>query len=99
VPFRLLLAAAARGIGVDGASCGKPIHRSEPLTQGSEGRFFGAALQWARRERAGGRTALHGPGWRRVREPVTGGRHLRQPPISPRWLGHRAHRHYRLAPL
>ena len=45
VPFRLLLAAAARGIGVDGASCGKPIHRSEPLTQGSEGRFFGAVLQ------------------------------------------------------
>jgi hypothetical protein len=41
----LLLAAAARGIGVDGASCGKSIHRSEPLTQGSEGRFFGAVLQ------------------------------------------------------
>jgi hypothetical protein len=44
VPFVLLLAAAARGIGVDGASCGKPIHRDEPLTQGSEGRLFGAAL-------------------------------------------------------
>ena len=27
VPFALLLATAARGIGVDGASCGKSIHR------------------------------------------------------------------------
>jgi hypothetical protein len=35
VPFALLLAAAARGIGVDGASCGKSIRRVEPLTQGS----------------------------------------------------------------
>jgi len=35
MPIALLLATAARGIGVDGASCGKSIHRSEPLTQGS----------------------------------------------------------------
>jgi hypothetical protein len=44
MPFALLLATAARGIGIDGASCGKPIHRDEPLTQGSEERLFGAAL-------------------------------------------------------
>ena len=43
VPFALLLATAARGIGVDGASCWKPIHRDEPLTQGSEVRLGGAA--------------------------------------------------------
>jgi hypothetical protein len=43
VPFVLLLATATRGIGVDGASCGKPIHRDEPLTQGSEVRLYGAA--------------------------------------------------------
>ena len=43
VPFALLLATAARGIGVDGASCWKPIRRDEPLTQGSEVRLFGAA--------------------------------------------------------
>lgn len=28
-----------------------------------------------------GQTALHGLCWRRVREPVTWGRHLRQPPL------------------
>ena len=44
VPFALLLATAARGIGVDGASCGKPIHRGEPLTQDSEVRLGGTAL-------------------------------------------------------
>ena len=43
VPFALLLATAARGIGVNGASCWKPIHRDEPLTQGSEVRLCGAA--------------------------------------------------------
>ena len=43
VPFALLLAAAARGIGVDGASCGKPVRRDEPLTQDSEGHLFGAS--------------------------------------------------------
>jgi len=35
-PFRavgLLPAAAARGLGIDGASCGKALHRVEPLTQ------------------------------------------------------------------
>ena len=44
MPFALLLATAARGIGVDSASCWKPIHRDEPLTQGSEVRLCGAAL-------------------------------------------------------
>ena len=43
VPFALLLATAARGIGLDGASCGKPIHRDEPLTQDSGVRPYGAA--------------------------------------------------------
>lgn len=43
MPFALLLATVARGIGVDGASCWKPIHRDEPLTQGSEVRLCGAA--------------------------------------------------------
>ena len=43
VPFALLLATAARGIGVDGASCGKPVHRDEPLTQDSGVRPYGAA--------------------------------------------------------
>jgi len=42
MPFALLLATAARGIGVDSASCWKPIHRDEPLTQGSEVRLCGA---------------------------------------------------------
>jgi hypothetical protein len=42
MPFALLLATAARGIGFDGASCWKPIHRDEPLTQGSEVRLCGA---------------------------------------------------------
>jgi hypothetical protein len=44
MPFALLLATAARGIGIDSASCWKPIHRDEPLTQGSEVRLCGAAL-------------------------------------------------------
>jgi hypothetical protein len=39
---------------------------------------------------------LRGPASRRVRELVTWGRHLRQPPISPCRLGHGARRHYRL---
>ena len=44
MPFALLLATAARGIGVNGASCWKPGHRDEPLTQGSEVRLCSAAL-------------------------------------------------------
>jgi hypothetical protein len=44
MPFVLLLATATHGIGVDNASCWKPIHRDEPLTQGSEVRLCGAAL-------------------------------------------------------
>ena len=39
VPFALLLAAAARGIGVDGAVLLEVGPSSEPLTQGSEGAF------------------------------------------------------------
>jgi hypothetical protein len=52
VPFALLLAAAARGIGVDGAVLLEVGPSSEPLTQGSEGRRVGAALHRARREQA-----------------------------------------------
>ena len=52
MPSALLLATAARGIGVDGTSCGKSIHRGEPLTQGSEVRHSGAALDLACREQA-----------------------------------------------
>jgi hypothetical protein len=52
VPFALLLAAAARGMGVDGAVLLEVGPSSEPLTQGSEGRRFGAALHCARGERA-----------------------------------------------
>jgi len=44
VPLALLLAAAARGIGVDGAVLLEVGPSSEPLTQGSEGRRLGAAL-------------------------------------------------------
>ena len=43
-------------------------------------RRCGAASDLARGERAGRRTALRGPAGRRVREPVTWGRHLRQRP-------------------
>lgn len=58
MPFALLLATAARGIGVDGASCGKPIHRDEPLTQGSGERLFGADLTCARWEEARGQDRI-----------------------------------------
>jgi hypothetical protein len=44
VRFVLLLAAAARGMGVDGADLLEVGPSSEPLTQGSEGRRLGAAL-------------------------------------------------------
>ena len=44
VPFALLLAAAARGIGVDGAVLLEVGPSNEPLTQGPEGRRLGAVL-------------------------------------------------------
>ena len=76
----------------------EPTHRGEPLTQGSVGSPVGRVL--TRRPQAAGRgaTALRGRGGRRVRKPVTWGRHLRQPPKNPCGLGHCARRHYRLAP-
>ena len=58
----LLLATAARGIGIDGASCEKSIHRDEPLTQGSEERLFGAVLKCAATNGREDKTALRGPG-------------------------------------
>ena len=46
-----LVAAAARGIGVDGASCGKSLHRCEPLTRGSGVRRLDAMAEGTRTER------------------------------------------------
>jgi len=54
-----LLAAAARGIGTDGACCCKSVHRVEPLSQGPEVRQKTPWLTWP----AGsgrGQIALHG---------------------------------------
>jgi hypothetical protein len=55
----LLLAAAARGIGFDGACCSKPVHRVEPLIPKALGAPGGAMADMARGERAG-QIALHG---------------------------------------
>ena len=53
----LLLAAAARGIGFDGACCCKSLHRVEPLPK-ALGALGGALADMARGERAG-QIALH----------------------------------------
>jgi len=61
----LLLAAAARGIGFDGACCCKSLHRVEPFPK-ALGAPGGAVADMARGERAG-QIALHGlPFWRAV---------------------------------
>jgi len=98
LPFRaeLLLAAAARGIGVAGASCGKTIHRVShlPKALGAPG---GAVADMTRGERAGADRVAQSKVLTR-RGPVTWGRHLRQPRQNARALGQRARRHYWLAP-
>ena len=96
MPFRLLLAAAARGIGVDGASCGKAIHRVSHCPK-ALGAPVGAMADMARGERAGGDRVARSEVLTRLK-PVTWGRHLRQPRQNARALGQRARRHYWLAP-
>ena len=97
VPSFFLLPTAARGVGVDGASCGKSLHRGEPSTRGSGVRRVDAIAEGT----AVGReeqTVLHGlRSWR-----AGGGRHLSPSLATDRKtadaLGHDARRHYWLAP-
>jgi hypothetical protein len=55
----MLLTAAARGIGLDGACCCKSVHRVEPLIPKALGAPGGVMADIARRKRAG-QIALHG---------------------------------------
>lgn len=98
-PFRavsLLLAAAARGIGIEGASWGKPEPRFEPLTQGSEGALI---------EREDGRPQVANEGTKRFARsirtmgqlPITWDCHLRQLPVISSWLRQGARRHWQRA--
>ena len=98
VPFHavgLLLAAAARGIGIEGASWGKPEPRFEPLTQGSgalierENDCPQVADQRTKHLACSGRTM--------GQQPITWGDHLRQPPLTSGWLRQGARRHWQRA--
>jgi len=98
-PFRaelLLLAAAARGIGADGASCWEAIHRVSHYPK-ARGAPVGAMADISRGERAGADRVTRS-------EVVTclGARHLGSSlataPQNARALGQRARRHYWLAP-
>ncbi len=97
------LAAAARGMAAEVASGGKSVPRVEPLM----------SSPWARGGRRAGhvhwRAADAFRSWRGgshrsadlaglIGDPVTWGRHLRQPGSTHWWLVHFARRHYRLAP-
>ncbi len=90
------LAAAARGIGTDGTCCCKSIHRVEPVPR-ALGAPAGALADMDRRERAQADRIARSAVWTRG-EPVTWGRHLRQPEVSTGALGQFARRHYWLAP-
>ena len=95
----MLLAAAARGIAVDGACCCKSVHRVEPLIPKAPGAPVGAMADMARGQRAAGRADHVSRSAVLTRaEPVTWSRHLRLPGVNPDLPGQRVRRHYWLAP-